>query len=113
MDKNYNKQMAEYILTILNAKPLFVMSWGLDPRTITIVDLGIKFHVQGFKHKGFVQVVLNEGADLFEVTLISEDGKKLRTIDSVYLEDLVDVIDKAVEYTDDYEQRVAQEYGSQ
>ena len=111
MNENHSKQMAEYILTILKSNPFVMLSWGVNPASITVVELGIKFHVQGFKHKGFVQVVLNEGADLFEVTLISEEGENLETIDSIYLDQLVDVIDKAVEYTDDYEQRVAQEYG--
>ena len=34
---------------------------------------GIEFKVNGFKHTGKVQIVLNEAADLFEVCLIGED----------------------------------------
>lgn len=111
IDENYSKEMAQYIFNILMANPIVAMSWGIDPSTIEVVNLGVKFHVQGFKHNGFVQIVLNEGADLFEVTLISNDGEVLRTIDSIYLDQLVDVIDDAVEHTENYEEKIKDEYG--
>ena len=77
MDEDYSKEIAGYILSIFRTNPFVVMSWGINPASIEVVDLGVKFHVQGFKHKGFVQIVLNEGEDLFEVTLISEEGETL------------------------------------
>ena len=111
MDEDYSKEMALYILGIFRTNPFVVMSWGINPASIEVVDLGVKFHVQGFKHKGFVQVVLNEGEDLFEVTLISEEGETLNTIEHIFVDNLVCVIDDAVEKCEDYENRISQEYG--
>ena len=111
MDEDYSKEMALYILGIFRTNPFVVMSWGINPASIEVVDLGVKFHVQGFKHKGFVQVVLNEGEDLFEVTLISEEGETVDTIEHIFVDNLISIIDDAVEKTEDYEKRISQEYG--
>ena len=111
MDEDYSKEMAGYILSIFRTNPFVVMSWGINPASIEVVDQGVKFHVQGFKHKGFVQVVLNEGEDLFEVTLISEEGETVDTIEHIFVDNLISIIDDAVEKTEDYEKRISQEYG--
>lgn len=111
MDEDYSKEIAGYILSIFRTNPFVVMSWGINPASIEVVDLGVKFHVQGFKHKGFVQIVLNEGEDLFEVTLISEEGETLNTIEHIFVDNLICIIDDAVEKTEDYEKRIYQEYG--
>ena len=111
MDEEYNKEIAGYILSIFRTNPFVVMSWGINPASIEVVDLGVKFHAQGFKHKGFVQVVLNEGEDLFEVTLISEEGETLKTIEHIFVDNLIPIIDDAVEKTEEYEKRISQEYG--
>ena len=111
MDEDYSKEMALYILGIFRTNPFIVMSWGINPASIEVVNLGVKFHVQGFKHKGFVQVVLNEGEDLFETTLISEEGETLKTIEHIFVDNLISIIDDAVEKTEDYEKRISQEYG--
>ena len=111
MDKDYSREIAGYILSIFRTNPFVVMSWGINPASIEVVDLGVKFHVQGFKHKGFVQVVLNEGEDLFEVTLISEEGETLRTIEHIFVDNLICVIDSVVEKCENYQERISQEYG--
>ena len=111
MDEDYSREIAGYILSIFRTNPFVVMSWGINPASIEVVDLGVKFHVQGFKHKGFVQVVLNEGEDLFEVTLISEEGETVNTIEHIFVDNLISIIDEAVEKTEDYEKRISQEYG--
>ena len=111
MDEDYSKEIAGYILNIFRTNPFIVMSWGINPASIEVVDLGVKFHVQGFKHKGFVQVVLNEGEDLFEVTLISEEGEIVNRIEHIFVDNLISIIDDAVEKTEDYEKRISQEYG--
>ena len=110
MDEDYSREIAGYILSIFRTNPFVVMSWGINPASIEVVDLGVKFHVQGFKHKGFVQVVLNEGEDLFEVTLISEEGETLRTIEHIFVDNLICVIDSVVEKCENYQERISQEY---
>ena len=111
MDEEYSREIAGYILSIFRTNPFVVMSWGINPASITIVEVGVKFHVQGFIHTGFVQVVLNEGEDLFEVTLISEDGETLKTIEHIFVDNLICVIDDAVEKCENYQERISQEYG--
>ena len=110
MDKDYSREIASYILSIFRTNPFVVMSWGINPASITIVEVGLKFHVQGFIHTGFVQVVLNEGEDLFEVTLISEEGETLKTIEHIFVDNLICVIDEAVEKCENYQERISQEY---
>ena len=108
MDEEYNREIAGYILSIFRTNPFVVMSWGINPATITIVDVGVRFHVQGFIHTGYVQVVLNEGEDLFEVTLISEEGETLKTIEHIFVDNLITVIDDAVEKCENYQERISQ-----
>ena len=110
MDEEYSKEIANYIFSIFRTNPFVVMSWGINPASITIVEVGVKFHVQGFIHTGYVQVVLNEGEDLFEVTLISEEGETLKTIEHIFVDNLICVIDDAVEKCENYQERISQEY---
>lgn len=96
--------MANYIYTILMSKLMVILSWGFNsPNAITN---GLRFKVQGFMFTGTVEVLYNEGMDLFEVHL--SDG---RVEADVYADCLVDVIDGLVERTDNYEERVEKEYG--
>ena len=96
--------MANYIYTILMSKLMVILSWGFNsPNAITN---GLRFQVQGFKFAGVVEVIYNEGMDLFDIYL--SDG---RVEADVYADCLVDVIDDLVERTNDYEERVKKEYG--
>ena len=83
---------------------MVILSWGFNS-PIAITN-GLRFKVQGFKFTGSVEVIYNEGMDLFEVHL--SDG---RVEADVYAGCLVDVIDALVERTDDYCERVKKEYG--
>ena len=108
--EQHDIEIGKYILSILKTRIDIVSSWGLDPESLKPIKYGIEFHVQGFKHTGIVQVTLNEGEDLFEVCLISESGETVETHKSIFLDNLISVIDDAVEKVDDYEKRVATEY---
>ena len=99
----HDVEIARYILDILSSKPNVFMSWGVDPETMRPCKCGMQFHVQGFKHTGLVRITLNEGADLFEVTLLSDSGEAVKTMDSVFLDTLISTVDEAVEKTDDYD----------
>ena len=103
-----DKEMAEYIYSILLLCPLMLMSWGFQsPR---IIKQGFSFLVNGFKHKGRVNISYNECQDLFEIQLFDENEKLVDTINMVYFDQLVEVIDERVEKTDDYNDRVNNEY---
>ena len=99
--------MANYIMQIFRAYAMVVFSWGFN--TPTAIANGLRFKVQGFKFKGTVEVVYNEGTDLFELKLI-KNGKVVETVEDVYLDSLVDVIDYRVEKVDNYKQRVIKTY---
>ena len=111
MDEDYSKEIAGYIFSIFRTNPFVVMSWGIDPKTVKTIELGLEFHVQGFKHTGLVRVTLNEGLDLFEVSLIDENDKIVNTIESIFVDNLICVIDDAVEKCENYQERISQEYG--
>ena len=97
--------MAEYILQIFRSQLMVVFSWGFHRPTALPDNRGLAFQVEGFKYRGIVKVIYNEGTDLFEVHL--EDG---RIEEDVYLDQLVNVIDGMVERTDNYSQSVKKTY---
>ena len=74
---------------------MIVFSWGFHD-AYPIYN-GIRFKVNGYLHQGFVDVVYNEGADLFVVNTLNEDGSIKQQESDVYLDCLVNVIDKMVE----------------
>lgn len=76
------------------------------PKTITN---GLSFRVQGFKFKGTVEVVYNEGTDLFDISFIKRN-KIIEIIEGIYFDQLVTVIDYHVEKVDNYKERVEAEY---
>ena len=97
--------MAEYILQILRSQLMVVFSWGFHKPQCLPDDKGLSFMVDGFKYQGRVQVIYNEGTDLFEVHL--ENG---RIEEGVYLDQLVNVIDGMVERCDDYDKYILATY---
>ena len=109
-NKNYDLKLARYIWSILKTQPIIVMSWGVDMDTIKPVKGGLEFHVQRFKHTGMVQIILDEGKDLFEIHLIPDSEGEKNVIEDVYLDMLVSIIDENVKQTDDYEKRISDTY---
>ena len=100
--------MAEYILSILRSQLMVMWSWGFNSPTRLSDNQGLAFKVQGFKYKGWVEVVYDEGLDTFSVIL----KKTGEVVEDVYFDELVNVIDSLVERTEDYEKKVNDEYGS-
>ena len=101
--------MAEYILSILKSQIFVLLSWGFH-RPVRLEN-GLRFQVQGFIHKGTVEVVYVEGLDLFEVRTLNADGSIKQKEEDVYLDCLVNVIDGMVERCPDYQKRVNEEFG--
>ena len=100
-------EMAKYIMTILKKQLMVVWSWGFHQPVA--IENGLQFKVQGFKFRGIVEVVYNEGRDLFDVRFLKAN-KVVNTIEGVFFDMLVDTIDDYGERTPDYEQRVKEEY---
>ena len=96
-------EMARYIMRILRTQITVIWSWGLhNPVAVTN---GLRFNVQGFKFQGIVEVVYDESYDLFNVNFIKA-GNVVETVEGVYIDGLIDVIDDYVEHTPDYEKMV-------
>ena len=108
MEENRNQEIANYIWQILKTRIQIIMSWGIDPSRARVINCGMEIHVQGFLHTGFLQITLNEGTDLFEITLLSESRETMKFIDGIYLDCLIDTIDRVVEKCENYEQRVSE-----
>ena len=104
-------EMAQYILAILRSQLMIVFSWGLDPASFRVIENGLAFQVQGYKHTGRVEVVYDEGWDLFIVRTINQDGTTKEQQEGIYADGLVDCIDRLVEKTEDYSARVRNQYG--
>lgn len=101
-------EMGKYIFSILKCQKVYLMSWGFN--SPVVVKLGLQFNVNGFKHKGLVQVVYNEGADLFDIYLIDNENQKKEIIEGIYFDELTETIDNHVERVNNYNERVNQEY---
>ena len=100
-------EIAKYIMSILKTQLMIVWSWGFHKPIAQ--ENGLRFNVQGFKFRGVVSIVYNEGSDLFDLSFIKA-GKVVKSIDGVFFDMLVDTIDDFVEKTSDYEQRVKKQY---
>ena len=103
-----DNEMAEYIYSVLLSQPTILMSWGFQ--NPGIIKQGLSFYVNGFKHKGRVNISYNECQDLFEIYFFDENDKLVDTIHMVYFDQLVELIDERVEKTEDYNNRVDNEY---
>ena len=99
--------MANYIMSILKTQLMVVWSWGFHQPVA--IENGLQFRVQGFKFRGVVSIVYNEGSDLFDLSFIKAN-KVVKSIEGVFFDMLVSTIDEYVEHTSDYEQRVQEEY---
>ena len=100
-------EMAKHIMQIFKAHLMVVWSWGFN-KPMALKN-GLRFNVQGFKFRCVVEVIYNEGQDLFDVSFIKAN-KVVKSIDGVFFDMLVDVIDGYVEKTADYEKRVKAQY---
>ena len=103
-----NKEMAEYIYSILRSNLNVMWSWGLNKPTI--VENGLKFKVQGFIFRGWVHVIYNEGSDLFDIKLVTIKNIEKKSIEGVFFDQLIEVIDENVEHVKNYEEVVKKMY---
>ena len=56
-------------------------------------------------------MLYNYATDAFDVYFLTNQKKVVEKVEEVYLDNLVDVIDRHVEKTSDYKERVEAEYG--
>lgn len=94
-------------MSILKTQLMVVWSWGFN--SPIAVENGLRFKVNGFKFRGVVEVVYDEGTDLFNISFIKRN-KVVEVVNGVYCDMIVEVIDNTVEKTADYGERVKQTY---
>ena len=90
-------------MSILKTQLMVMFSWGFHQPVA--IENGLQFKVQGFKFRGIVEVVYNEGRDLFDVRFLKAN-KVVNTIEGVFFDMLVDTIDDFVERVPDYDKKV-------
>ena len=105
-----NDKMAEYIYSILLTQPIILFSWGFT--SPIAINMGMKFSVSGFLLKGTVQIQYKEGSDLFDLTFNNEDGTVRNSLEGIFFDELVNVIDEQVERVENYIDRVKNEYNN-
>ncbi len=98
------------IMRELSTYPSEVLSWGFSQFRILQGDTGITFHVQGYKFNGWVKILYDEGADLFNIIFLSNEDVTVCERKGICLDDLVKTIDEYVEKTDDYDERIREQY---
>lgn len=102
--------MARFILDILRTDLKRVFSWGFQyPK---VIQNGLRAYVAGFIYEGYIEIKYNRGTDLFEVYTFNDDGSVNDKVEDVYLDSLVDVIDRKVEYCENYDEKVKELYGA-
>jgi len=77
-----------------------VWSWGAHAWR-TLESKGLRFAVQGHHHKGHVYIVL-AWDDTFTIYYTTRQGKILDKQTDIYIDVLIDTIDKKVEYVSEY-----------
>ena len=90
-------RMASYILELMRYFPATIMSWGIDNRSYRLAtdadgNYGLQFHVQGFKHTGTVQILYDEGSDMFLYHLRSDTGDIVKTREGICFDELISVV---------------------
>ncbi len=83
--------IADYIFKILKSQPIVLMSWGADRFVQMKDDKGLSFYVSGFVYKGKVEIVYNDGSDLFDIKI----GEQKYT--GIYFDSLVSFLDGKIE----------------
>lgn len=112
--KTFSTMRNSFILTVANeisrqircgVTADVVMSWGVSKCIATVYNdmATLALRVSGILHKGWVYVSLDEGRDVYIVTLLSSDKKKVISVhDEVYCEELGSVIDNLVERKEEW-----------
>ena len=90
-------------IEIINAirRTIKCMSWGSHAWRTIGKTKGFRFAVQGRHHKGHVYVVL-AWDDTFTLYFTTRQGRILEIKQMIYIDQLVEVIDRKVEYVPIY-----------
>ena len=84
-------------------------SWGIEEqRAMTYKNMpSLALKVNGFQHKGWVIISLNEGKDLYNIYLLDKSQNETKVIEDVFCEDL-EILDTLIETGEMNEQEYAE-----
>lgn len=92
-----------------------IWSWGISEKKATVFKKmpSLAMKVNGFQHKGWVIISLNEGKDLYNIYLLDKKDNIVKTIEDVFFEDLP-MLDELIETGSltetEYSEKVNKEY---
>lgn len=95
----YSFRTIRYLFLMFIAETNIVTSWGISG--LKLLKDAVIFNVQGHHFKGQVQISYNAGADHFDIAFLQNNviaGQRK----GVYTDELIDYIDKKVEYIPEY-----------
>lgn len=109
--ENQNDRIAKHIWHDALQRSIKVLSWGLDLSNIKVIENGTAFHVLG-KVIGWIKIQYQQSINRFKIT-ISPDNKQENeiTYDSVFLNQLVPVIDDTITKGTLYENHIRSKNG--
>ena len=100
MDKSHTIEVAVTIWQQLKQYTDYNILWSWGIRNIRAAEIdsraGLAFDVNGFLFKGTVVVVLDEGADLYNICLLQKNTVTIVS-QGIYFDDLGSEIDRIVE----------------
>lgn len=100
MDKSHTIEVAATIWGQLKDFTDYSVLWSWGIHNVRPAALGsqagLAFDVNGFRFKGTVIIMLDEGADLYDICLV-QDGKPVIARSDVYFDELGSIIDDIVE----------------
>ena len=90
----------EETLKVLKSPIVVYWSWGVE-KIIPIDETGLILKVNGHHWKHFVLITLGWN-DTYTVSLLDSDFTPVKTITDIYFDVLQEVVDKEIEYINDY-----------
>jgi hypothetical protein len=97
--KYYSFRTIRYLLLMFIAETNVITSWGISG--LKLLKDAVIFNVQGHHFKGQVQIAYNAGADLFDIAFL-QDNRMAGQRKGIYSDELIDYIDRKVEYIPQY-----------
>jgi hypothetical protein len=91
------------VFSLLKHYTPVIWSWGFKSAT-NYANKTFMFGVSGFVHKGLVAIYYNAGLDMYQIDLLNSKYKVVKTIEEVYVEDLVDILDFNIEKNTSHEE---------
>ena len=90
------------LMAFFNIHSSIVMSWGAHDFK-SIEDKALRFTVSGHHHKGNIFIFLHTN-DTFEIYLTDNKAKIKEQINDIYIDMLIDTLDKKIEWIEGYKQ---------